>query len=250
MNIDGASLLFRPPAEGSNRVQQDNRSYSARVTSQSHDDALSAFASAMAARLSSVPGDTQEGQSAPKDPEVLVSALTDSLQWIDERFGREAFTAAAGKILAATQSEASEETLSNGLVQTLRIIENNWGTGAGDEAIAQFNGPLNDALNTFFENGRSEEFLAVTADGMAFDGQNLVAVKRDFARYVAGQVEGQNSDSIVERERTLLESMIEEMEKNGIPQTLQEELDLRAQKAEAAYGWTPPVTAQMLDLAV
>ena len=249
MNIDGASLLFRPPAE-TQQVRPDSRSYSVRLLEQSGDDALDAFAAEMTARLSMVPGDSVEGEPQPKDPSILVGSLEDTLSWIDERFGRDAFTAAAGMVLGATQGRADEDSLSNGLVRTLRMIENNFGTDAGDEAIAKFNGTLNDSLNNFFENGKVEEFLAVTPDGMAFDGQHLTAVKRDFARYVAGQVEGQPSASTMDQSRNLVESLADELEKSGLPETMAEELDQKYRQALEAYGWVAPADSAVLDMAV
>lgn len=249
MNIDGASLLFRPPSE-TQRVQTDSRSYSVRMLDQTGDDALEAFASEMAARLSVVPGDSTEGQENPKDPSVLAGSLKSTLSWIDERFGRDAMTAAAGMVMGSTQHEASEETLSNGLVRTLRMIENNFGTEAGNEAIAKFNGTLNDSLNNFFDNGKVEEFLAVTPDGMAFDGQNLTSVKRDFARYVAGQVEGQSNASTMDQSRELMESLADELEKSGLSETMAEELEQQYKQALQAYGWVAPTESLVLDMAV
>ncbi len=248
MNIDGSSILFRSSTDTQTRVQQD-RSFNLR-TGDSRDDALSAFAAEMAARLSTVPGDSQEGeQGESKNPTVLVNSLTSTLSWIDERFGRAAMTAAAGMIMGASQGDSTEDGLSDGLVRTLQMIENNWGTAAGDQAISKFNGSLNENLNEFFDNGSAEKFLAVSSDGVVFDGQLLVSAKRDLSRQLTEVTEVDSTPSGDETQ-SATEAMIEALEEYGAPQTLEEDLDRRTQQAQAAYGWSSPVTSQVLDLAV
>ncbi|MUM77396.1 hypothetical protein GKC30_07115 [Pseudodesulfovibrio sp. F-1] len=107
-------------------------------------------------------GPDEEGRE--RDATALRDSLAATLDWVRERFGNETGAAASGMLMAATADTVSEETLGQGLLDTLRFIDRNQGFAAGDEAIARFNAGVNGQLNAYFDNGRSEQFMAVQVD--------------------------------------------------------------------------------------
>jgi len=96
-----------------------------------------------------------------RDATALRDSLASTLDWVRGRFGDQAGAAASGMLLAATADTVSEETLGQGLLDTLRLIDRTQGFAAGDQAIARFNTGVNGQLNAYFDNGLSEQFLAV-----------------------------------------------------------------------------------------
>ena len=130
-----------------------------------------AFAQEIIRRMGEVTG--EDGQ--PKDSSDLEQSLGDTMDWLHERYGEETAAAAAGMILQATSSGVTEDTLGNGLLNTLKFIDRNFGIAAGDQAIAQFNSGINQAVNEFFDNGKNEFFFAVESSGDASATQDLNA---------------------------------------------------------------------------
>lgn len=128
-----------------------------------------AFAAEIIRRMDGVTD--EEGQ--PKDPSDLQQSLGSAMDWIRERFGDETAAAAAGMVLQATSSGVTEDTLGTGLLNTLKFIDRNFGFAAGDQAIAQFNNTVNQAVNNYFDNGRDELFFAAESpEGGANQGAN------------------------------------------------------------------------------
>jgi len=97
----------------------------------------------------------------PKDSAALRHSLGSTIDWVRDRYGEETAAAAASMILQSTSSGITEDSLGNGLLNTLKFIDRNFGFAAGDEAIARFNGGINRSINEFFDNGRHEHFFAV-----------------------------------------------------------------------------------------
>ncbi|NDV20492.1 hypothetical protein GO013_13835 [Pseudodesulfovibrio sp. JC047] len=123
------------------------------------DSLGSVFANEVIRRMGEVDG--EDGQ--PKDSSEFRDSLASAMDWIRERFGDETAAAASGMVLQATSSEVSEETVGTGLLNTLQFIDRNFGYAAGDAAISRFNSGINDAANTFFDNGKNEVFFVADA---------------------------------------------------------------------------------------
>ncbi|QGY39390.1 hypothetical protein GM415_04385 [Pseudodesulfovibrio cashew] len=191
-----------------------------------------------------------------KDSSDLRQSLADTMDWIRERFGDDAAAAAAGSILKATGSGVTEESLSDGLVSTLKIIDRNFGFAAGDAAIAQFNGSLNNAINTYFDNGSDEVFFAGEAPvGGATATQDLTT--RLYMRAVEASA-GDPADEVNLTEQ-LLNDLKGDLDETAQLQDLTSQLEAEFsptsatyQAAMAAYGaaGTTAAEPQFADLAV
>ena len=147
------------------------------------------FANEVVRRMDDVAG--EDGES--KDPSDLRDSLASTMDWIRERFGDETAAAASGMILQATSSGVTEDSLGEGLLNTLKFIDRNFGFAAGDAAIANFNSGINSEINEFFDNGKQELFFA--ADSPPQDGpsatQDLTArvIVQALQQAYAGDVE-------------------------------------------------------------
>ncbi|MFH1914612.1 MAG: hypothetical protein ABIK45_10095 [Pseudomonadota bacterium] len=172
-----------------------------------------------------------------RDATPLRNSLAASLDWVRERFGNETGAAASGMLMAATADTVSEETLGQGLLDTLRFIDRTQGFAAGDEAIARFNSGVNGQLNTFFDNGLSEQFLAVEAGAADTEG-----VARTFLRSVQAPASAENVPNLTE---ALLESLRQDMDEAAQLQDITSNLDTIApspgtlRAALSAYGAVP-----------
>lgn len=118
------------------------------------------FANEVIRRLESGGEAALDSEGNPKDSEDLRQSLGQTMDWIRERFGDDTAAAAAGMILQSTSSGVTEDSLGDGLLNTLKFIDRNFGIAAGDAAIAQFNGALNQEINEYFDNGADELFFA------------------------------------------------------------------------------------------
>jgi len=122
-------------------------------------DAATGFATDLTLRLQ-----TQADQSE-NDTSDLASALINSVDFIGDQFGPDAATAAMGIVYSRIgEDEITEDALGKGLLDVIRFMDRNFGFEGGDKVIAQFNGELNDALNSYFDNGLSEKFYAGTPE--------------------------------------------------------------------------------------
>lgn len=104
----------------------------------------------------------KDAAGQPKSVDGLRHSLGSTLDWIEQRFGKETATAAAGMVLGGTSGSVSEKSLGDGLLNTLRFIDRNHGFSAGDEAISRFNSGVNTELNKYFDNGLTETFHVVS----------------------------------------------------------------------------------------
>jgi|GEM_PF-2324894 len=168
IGLDPAHAALTPAADalakapGQNKAPVDGIPSKSTQTSLNGELTLGAvFANEVIRRLESgdEPGLDSEGQ--PKDSEDLRHSLGQTMDWIRDRFGDDTAAAAAGMVLQSTASGVNEDTLADGLLNSLKFIDRNFGFAAGDEAIAKFNGTLNGEINDFFENGSEELFYAV-----------------------------------------------------------------------------------------
>jgi len=155
-------------------------------------------------------GGNLDTESESKDSSDLRHSLGQAMDWVRERFGDETAAAAAGMVLQSTSSGVSEDTLSDGLLNTLKFIDRNFGVAAGDAAIAKFNGTLNDSLNEYFDNGHNELFHAVETPAGASPVQSLGS--RILAQQ-SQEVEGSEETKTLAEQ--LLNKLKEELDEKG-----------------------------------
>ena len=171
-----------------------------------------------------------EGQ--PKDVSDLRESLGDTLDWISERFGEDAGTAAASMMLSATSGTVDEQAIGDGLLSTLKFIDRNFGYAAGDAAIARFNTGVNRELNEYFDNGLSEVFYAETAGDTAGPSATQDLTARFFARAVQDSgADDQDAASITEK---LLADLKADLENTGALNDLAAQLEAEFNPAQAA----------------
>lgn len=130
----------------------------------------------------------------------LESALSGTVRYMVEKHGDQAASAMIGLIYKAIGEEGvTERNLGEAFLDVTRFIDRNFGTAAGDDFLGHLNGSLNDSLNDFFENGLTEQFIAVTvgADGKPLGGtvkvdgvtEALNELTREYAEAVQSMVE-------------------------------------------------------------
>lgn len=132
-----------------------------------------AWAEALAQRLDAqqaaqASADSAEGAEgsteSTKDSSALASALASAVETIGERLGQATATASIGLLARRLgEGEITEDTIGEGLLDVLRLVDRNFGTAEGDALMATFNGSLNRALNDYFDNGLNETFYAASS---------------------------------------------------------------------------------------
>ena len=196
----------------------------------------------------------EDGQ--PKDVSDLRESLGSTLDWITGRYGDDAGTVAASMMLSATSGTVDEEAIGDGLLNTLKFIDRNFGYAAGDAAIAKFNSGINRELNDYFENGLSEVFYAETAGDAANTSETQGLTARFFARAVQDSgADDQDAASITEK---LLADLKADLENTGALNDLATRLEAEfnparaaVQNAVAAYSQTAvPVEPLFTDMTV
>nr|WP_321513207.1 hypothetical protein [uncultured Pseudodesulfovibrio sp.] len=192
------------------------------------------FANEVVRRMDDTAG--EDGQ--PKDNTDLRDSLASTMDWIRERYGDETAAAASGMILQATSSGVTEDTLGEGLLNTLKFIDRNFGFAAGDAAIAHFNNGINSAVNEFFDNGKQELFFAVESPPPS-DGPS--ATQDLTARVVVQVLQSTLIDDDAEDPLTgVLDDLKEELNKIAALQDLTSKLEAEfnptAANTEAAFA--------------
>ncbi|OIQ50090.1 hypothetical protein BerOc1_02020 [Pseudodesulfovibrio hydrargyri] len=192
-------------------------------------------------------GEVKDENGEVKDSEDLRSQLASTLDWVRERFGDETAAAASGMLIKATSSGVNEDTLGNGLLNTLKFIDRNFGTNAGDTAIAQFNAGINTALNDFFDNGQNEIFHVAEATGTPSATQ--VAGARIFSQVA----QDTDSSDALDQLNQLLEQLKGELDNTAQLQDLTSRLEdqfnpakASMDQAVAAYRKVPGDTSPQL----
>jgi len=210
------------------------------------------FANEIVRRMEETTG--EDGQT--KDNTDLRHSLGQTMDWVRERFGDETAAAAAGMVLQSTSSGVTEQTLGDGLLNTLKFIDRNFGFAAGDAAIAQFNQGVNTEINEYFDNGKAEMFFAVPAppaDG-ATATQDLNT--RFFMRAAqANTTESKETESLTEK---LLADLKKELDEVAELQDLTTQLEksfnpakANPEAALAAYASAPvPAEPQFTSMVV
>ncbi|GAB7079499.1 hypothetical protein [Megalodesulfovibrio paquesii] len=152
-------------------------------------------------------------QSGLSKDEGLASSLADalggSMDYLRNEFG-DATAQAAMAMVAKRLDDAgqiSEEDISKGLLDAVRLVDGTYGFAAGDNVMRQFNGDLNDALNAYFDNGLQERFFA--SSSMAADGSSAPSgiVLADFMP----AAEGDAADAAVSPMASLLDALQDDL---------------------------------------
>ncbi|KHK03894.1 hypothetical protein [Desulfovibrio sp. TomC] len=102
----------------------------------------------------------------------LQTSLADAVESVRQSHGDAAATAVMGIVIKGVgDGSGGEDALGDALVSALKFIDRNFGVAAGDAAMANFNGALNNSINDFYQNGHLEEFYA--SDGSSGTGSAI-----------------------------------------------------------------------------
>lgn len=201
---------------------------------------------------------TKEDENGkPKDVNGLRQSIGSTVDWLSERFGEETATAAAGMLMGATSGEVDETAIGDGLLNTLKFIDRNFGYATGDAAIAKFNSGVNTELNEYFDNGQTEMFFAVEAAPAA---EQPSATQDISARFFARAVQESGKDdkdtaSLTEQLLAELKNELDEVaELQNLTSQLEAEFNPTSQNVQAAMAaytdQTVPTEPQFTSLAV
>lgn len=256
LNVDPAHAGLTPAAEALAKAPGQQDKFTNEVQPQPQELTLGAtFANEVIRRMEETEG---EGGQA-KDKSDLRHSLGQTMDWIREKFGDETAAAAAGMVLQSTSNGVNEESLGNGLLNTLKFIDRNFGYAAGDEAIAKFNGGVNEAINNYFENGKAEIFFAAPAPPAEGPSATQQVSVRTFMR--AAENLAPKGTSEAELNQKLLDDLKKSLDEVAELQDLTTQLEAQfnptqASKATidtamAAYTQAPaPAAPQFTSIAV
>lgn len=177
-------------------------------------------------------GETTGEDGEPKDSTDLRHSLGQTMDWMRERFGDKTAAAAAGMILQSTSGGVTEDSLGDGLLNTVRAIDRNFGFAAGDAVMAKFNSGVNAELNEYFDNGKNEIFHVATSapqPGTPSATQDLSA--RLFMRAVQeSEGDEKETENLTEK---LLKDLKAELDKTAELQDLTTQLEDKFNPAKA-----------------
>lgn len=110
--------------------------------------------------------ETQTGEDATVDKQAeldrLEASMSATVAYVSEKHGADAATAMMGVMYKSLgEGEVNEETLGNALLDVTRFIDRQFGIESGDDFMDHLNGQLNESLNAYFDNGKSEQFFSV-----------------------------------------------------------------------------------------
>ncbi|MDC0335585.1 hypothetical protein OAN24_01630 [Pseudodesulfovibrio sp.] len=251
LNVDPAHAGLAPAAEALMKVPGQLDKLPEDFPQQPQDGPLTlgaTFANEIVRRMEEADQGTAGDDGQPKDNSDLRHSLGQTLDWMREKFGDEAASAAAGMVLQSTSSGVNEESLGDGLLNTLKFIDRNFGFAAGDEAIARFNQSVNPAINDYFDNGKAEVFYATPAQPLDGPSATQEISSRMFMRAAqSSATEVADAESITEK---LLADLKKELDEVAELQDLTSQLEAEfspakatPQSALAAYT-APPVPAE------
>lgn len=183
----------------------------------------------------------------------LSDALGDSMDYLRSEFG-DATAQSAMAMLAkklGSSGQITEEQFSRGLLETVRLVDGNFGFAAGDEVMRQFNGELNSAINAYFDNGLQERFFAAAPvsaeEGVAAQpAVSLASLADTFATDEPAAASASPMTELLESLQADLESTREASRADSVP-------GASLEQALAQYGMLASQTGQTvqgLDLLV
>mgnify|MGYP000754852807 CR=1 FL=1 len=253
----GFGTLFGSSAKNSSSTASPQLTISSSALTKSYsaiNDKVDAFGDIMGSYLNGFTDKSGE----EKDSSGLVSSLEDTVRWIEEQYGEDAATAAMGMVVQSASSGQSEQAIGDGLLNTLKMIDRNYGINAGNSAIEQFNNGVNKELNSFFDNGSEEVFHAVTTS-QASDGSSSVT-SRVLTQTATAEVT--DDEETINPTEELLAALEKDLAEQSGLQSLSQQLDAETSpeelstadvtsavmsKALSAYGATEAPQAQLLS---
>lgn len=238
LGIDPSLVAMTPAAEAAAKVPGQNKAPVDAVPDKPTQQPLNGqltlggvFANEIVRRLESGQEGSLDLEGQHKDADDLRHSLGRTMDWIRDRFGDETAAAAAGMVLQSTSSGVTEDSLSNGLLNTLRFIDRNFGFAAGDEAIGRFNSNLNGALNDYFDNGSEELFYAVETPA---DGGSPVQNFGTRIFFDTVENESEKDDEAKSPTEKLLDTLKEDLDEAAELQDMTTQVDVSASTAVQA----------------
>lgn len=253
LQIDPAHAGLTPAAEALAKAPGQQDKFTEVTDAQPQELTLGAtFANEIVRRMEEAAGD----EGLDQDPSDLRHSLGQAMDWIRERFGDETAAAAAGMVLQSTSNGVNEESLGDGLLNTLKFIDRNFGFAAGDAAISKFNNGVNVAINDYFDNGESEIFFAAPAPTVDGTSATQDLSVRTFMRAAESLVPEGTSEADLNKK--LLDDLKSELDEVAELQSLSSQLEQEfsptqavVNTAMAAYTQdAAPVTPQFTSIAV
>lgn len=215
---------------------ESNQGVSLNTNIDTDDDATSAFAQDIILRLESQ-ADSEESdstyalsdetetlsnagalqsmelESEGTDAEDLANSLARAVDHIRENYGDEAASATMGLIYQNIgDGTISEDSLGDGLVSAVKLIDSNFGFAAGDEVMSFFNSDINESMNSYFDNGLMEEFYASTSTGSGSAAGTGSSSLPQAITTAIGQVGEETND---ETASSIMEILTSSLEENG-----------------------------------
>lgn len=195
---------------------------SATFTSQALHNNSATVAADIARRIEgqAMPGANQpqpadaSGQGQPSAATIDIKALEKAFEGffnsLVDKFGVDVGAVSQALIYKRIgEEEITEETLADGLLDTLKFIDKQFGPEAGDEMIALVNKGLNKELNAYFDNGKNEEFV-VSVNGEISGAGAAAAAIGEFMEARSGEMSGGGLMDILKQ---LAKEMEEELQK-------------------------------------
>ncbi len=173
-------------------------------------------AEAVALAEAATAGAPQAATAGAADPSRLGEAFRNTVDFIREEFGDK--TAQAAMALVSRQlgkEDVSEEDLGRALLETVKLVDRNFGFAAGDTLMGHLNGELNSALNAYFDNGFQESFFAVTPHAGKHTGGDPYGMDpavRQTLQHLAQRNAGEEAPDAA----SLLESLREALQSRGM----------------------------------
>ena len=121
--------------------------------------------------------------------EKLEKALSDTVAYMTDKHGEKAGIAMMAIIYKCIgEGEINEESLGRAFLGVTGLIDRNFGVEAGDSFMEHLNGNLNDSINAFFDNGKSEMFYAVTTKAGSPDSISVSGLSSALAEQVKASI--------------------------------------------------------------
>lgn len=172
------------------------------------------------------PSGAQSSQTTPKSTDALKNSLQNTIDYVAKNYGAKAATAVMGIVYQQVgDSNVTEETLGNAFLEGIKVIDRNFGVVEGDKLIGEINRGLNKELNSYFDNGRNEEFFDAAQYDLSRSLKGVAeTVSNVFSNLFAASEEGDDTgpalpDSLTESAQKLRKQsdriMLKKMLANG-----------------------------------
>ncbi len=140
------------------------------------------------------------GENGGRNGDSLAESLASTADWMSEQHGEQAGRAFLGIIAGYVGSgEVGEEALSKGMLAAIRFTDRTFGIASGDALASRLNADLNTQVNSYFDNGLSEDIYTSTLPPSAFSQTVSTAV--------SGIAERFGPDEAAAAESMLLDSL-------------------------------------------